>query len=106
MLETSKLWNSTIVFSLGDEPYTQQSGGCGQPGDSMNLPYPFVTHVNYSMVEFGHPAKLFVKEWAKLRYGIFDEHGFIGDPMYPNFFHYDGQIFPTGTSDVTLGGKL
>ena len=70
----------------------------------MNLPYPFVTHLNYSMLEFGHPAKLFVEEWAKLRYGIFDEHGFIGDSLYPNFFHYDGQIFPTGTSDVTLGG--
>ena len=88
----------------GDEPYTQQSGRCGQPGDSMSLPYPFVTHVNYSMIEFGHPAKLFVKEWAKLRYGIFDEFGFIGDAMYPNFFHSNGQIFPTGTSNVKLGG--
>jgi hypothetical protein len=27
---------------------------------------------------WGNPAKLFVHEWAKLRYGVFDEFGFSG----------------------------
>ena len=88
----------------GDNPFTQQTSGCGQPGDKISLPYSFVTAWNQSWAEFGDPSKLFVKEWAKLRYGIFDEHGYIHDPMYPNFYYANGQVMPTGSIDVPLGG--
>ena len=40
----------------------------------------------------------------KFRYGIFDEYGFVDDAMYPNFFYSNGNIMPTGTSNVKLGG--
>ena len=40
--------------------------------------------------------KLFVHEWAKLRYGVFDEHGYPGDSQYPMFIYEssfeDGQL--------------
>ena len=62
----------------GARPYTQQSRGCGQPGDYTGLPFNFLTTWNNTWETFGDPAKLFVKEWAKLRYGIFDELGFAG----------------------------
>ena len=62
----------------GSRPYTQQSRGCGQPGDYVGLPFNFLTTWNNTWENFGDPAKLFVKEWAKLRYGTFDELGFEG----------------------------
>ena len=30
------------------------------------------------------------------RLGIFDEVGFLGDPMYPNYYKISGRILPTG----------
>lgn len=90
---------------FNEEPYTQQSGGCGQPADAVHLPYTFVTYWNHTQMEYGAPSKLFIKEWAKLRYGIFDEFGFIGDPMYPNYYYHNGRIVPSGASNVNLEGK-
>ena len=85
-------------------PQTQQSRQCGMRGDFIHLPYSFLTAWNETREKWGNPAKLFVHEWMKLRYGIFDEFGFTGDSMYPNYFHHDGQILPTGTSNVPLKG--
>ena len=56
------------------------------------------------MDKFVSPAKLFVKEWAKFRYGIFDEHGFAGDILYPNFYKVQGKYLPTGTSNIPVKG--
>ena len=38
------------------------------------------------------------------RYGIFDEFGFPGDAVYPNFFRLGGNILPTGTSNEPVVG--
>ena len=59
-------------------PYTQQSRACGQPADFMAIPAKFLVEWNKTMETWGNPAKVFVHEWAKLRYGIFDEFGFSG----------------------------
>ena len=40
---------------------------------------------------FGPPGQVFLYEWSKLRYGVFEEHGYPGDPLYPMF--YSKQIF-------------
>lgn len=88
----------------GDTPYTQQSRGCGQPGDMMTLPYEFLLKWNRTWETWGDPAKLFVHEWAKLKYGVFDEFGFNRDPLYPNYFKYQGRVLPTGTSNVPISG--
>ena len=89
----------------GARPFTQQSRGCGEPGDFVALPYSFLTAWNTTWETFGDPAKLFVKEWAKFRYGIFDEHGFKNDLLYPNFFNWNGHLMPTGTSDAPVNGQ-
>ena len=47
-------------------------------------------HVNQSSV-FGPPGQVFLYEWSKYRYGVFEEHGYPGDPLYPMF--YSKQIF-------------
>ena len=40
---------------------------------------------------FGPAGQVFLYEWSKLRYGVFEEHGYPGDPLYPMF--YSKQIF-------------
>jgi hypothetical protein len=61
--------------------------------------------MNLTWTTWGDPAKVLVNEWAKLRYGIFDEFGFAGDQVYPNFFRVNGNIVPTGTSDAPVAGS-
>ena len=51
----------------GVKPFTKQSRSCGHPGDGMSMPYQFLTSWNRTWSSFGDPAKLFVKEWVKLR---------------------------------------
>jgi len=36
-------------------------------------------------------AKLLVHEWAHYRYGVFNEFGFAGDPLYPAFYSVPGS---------------
>jgi hypothetical protein len=31
-------------------------------------------------------GKTMVHEWAKLRWGVYEEHGYPGDPKFPMFF--------------------
>lgn len=84
----------------GDRPFTQQSKGCGRPGDFIYLPHTYLTNQNITRTK----ANLFVHQWAKFRYGIFDEEGFSGDKLYPSYYKRDGQIMPTGSSNVPLKG--
>ena len=44
----------------------------------MAIPAKFLVEWNKTVETWGSPAKMFVHEWAKLRYGIFDEFGFPG----------------------------
>ncbi|KAI9550565.1 hypothetical protein GHT06_005067 [Daphnia sinensis] len=73
----------------GDSPYTVQLGGCGDPGQYIHLtPNYVMTHSSNAMIsQVGPAGKAFVKEWAKLRYGVFDEHGYTGaNSSYPTFY--------------------
>ena len=87
-----------------DSPFTQQSQGCGQQGDFIQLSHKFLLNWNKTSASWGNPAKLFAKEWSKFRYGIFDEYGFSGDNLYPNHFFHHGKILPTGSSNIPLKG--
>lgn len=60
---------------FGDEPWTQQSGGCGEKGDQIFVGSRSIDDENFS--------KKFVFEWVKYRFGIFDINGFEGDALYP-----------------------
>ena len=53
-----------------------------------------VSHLSLSPTEFlvdssayGNWGKVIVHEWAKLRWGVFEEHGYPGDPQFPMFFY-------------------
>ena len=102
--------NADILISekhpiYGHEIHTQQSGGCGQPGDVIRLPRNFVekSQKSNNSIISQSKAKLFVENWMKFRYGIFEEYGFVQDSMYPNLFYSKGNMLPTGTSNIQLG---
>ena len=80
---------------------TSQSGGCAAPGDVITLPHTFIVHQNLTQSH----ARAFVHEWAKFRYGIFDQVGFAGDNLYPSFYIRDGKPLPTVTHDGVLAGS-
>nr|XP_045596240.1 calcium-activated chloride channel regulator 1-like [Procambarus clarkii] len=65
--------------------YTEQPGECGEPGEYIHLTPEYLTVDKYSKW-FGSPGKTLVTEWARLRWGVFDEVGYPGDPKYPLFY--------------------
>ena len=88
----------------GDTPFTLQTGECGEQGEFIQVTTPpptpssvistlevsenFLTqYVPDPASVFGPPGQVFVYEWSRLRYGVFSEHGYPGDPLYPMFYH-------------------
>jgi hypothetical protein len=106
---TADIWVEKPGPIHGHLPATQQSAGCGKPGDYIGLPHTaLLTRAgaggsngrNFSLAEARH----FVHEWAKYRYGIFDETGFPSDTAYPSFYRQNGKILPTVTHNGYLAG--
>ncbi|GBM88246.1 Calcium-activated chloride channel regulator 2 [Araneus ventricosus] len=72
--------NPDVVLTSEDPfsgPYALQNDGCGKPGLRIHIPEKLLS------TKGTERAKAFVKEWAKYRYGVFDESGFAGDALYP-----------------------
>ncbi|CAL4095473.1 unnamed protein product, partial [Meganyctiphanes norvegica] len=66
---------------FGANPWAQQSQGCGRPGDVIRMGGDLLrTATNDS---HAHAARLLLAEWAKFRWGVFEERGDSGDPLYP-----------------------
>nr|XP_034978697.1 calcium-activated chloride channel regulator 1-like [Zootoca vivipara] len=57
----------------GDDPYTLQYGGCGQPGRYIHFTPNFLTNDKLHNA-YGPRGRVFVHEWAHLRWGVFDEY--------------------------------
>jgi len=77
----------------GDSPYTEHGPGCGEPGDYMHITPGFLEDSS----AYGNWGKVVVHEWAKLRWGVYEEHGYPGDQQFPMFYHktswtINGQI--------------
>ncbi|XP_063796035.1 calcium-activated chloride channel regulator 1-like [Pseudophryne corroboree] len=56
-----------------DFPYTLQYGGCGEKGKYIHLTPNFILNDNFLKI-YGQRGRLFVHEWAHLRWGVFDEY--------------------------------
>ena len=48
---------------------------------------------------YGSLGKAVVHEWAKLRWGVFEEHGYPGDQQFPLFFY---KVFSLGNKTLEL----
>lgn len=66
---------------FGNRPWAQQSQGCGRPGDKIRLGGDILR--GGSNESQAHTARLLLSEWAKFRWGVFEEKGVPGDPLYP-----------------------
>ncbi|XP_075038533.1 calcium-activated chloride channel regulator 1-like [Mixophyes fleayi] len=60
-------------FIYGDYPYTLQYGGCGVKGKYIHLTPNFILNDKVLQI-YGPRGRVFVHEWAHLRWGIFDEY--------------------------------
>ncbi|KAJ8953960.1 hypothetical protein NQ318_019203 [Aromia moschata] len=78
--------------------WTQQSLGCGQPGDQIYLGYEELIKKDATL------ARSLIKEFAMYRYGVFEEQGYYNDPIYPMCFYDDQtkQAKVTGCSDLPI----
>ncbi|CAH1107269.1 unnamed protein product [Psylliodes chrysocephalus] len=78
--------------------WTQQSLGCGQPGDQIYLGYEELLKKNNNL------GRKLVREFAKYRFGVFDEDGYYNDPIYPICYLDDQtkQVKVTGCSDLPI----
>ena len=86
-LETAEIVVDQPNTAYGDNPYTLQSGDCGQPGDHIHLTAWYLTHLlTEAQAMYGRPEKVLVNEWAKLRWGVFSEYGYPGDQKFPMFY--------------------
>ena len=71
----------------GDFPFTVQNGGCGDPGQFVQTSAEYFTQLSDSEAKYGPFGQVFVHNWAKLRYGVFEEFGYPGDQLYPMFYY-------------------
>ncbi|KAM4722892.1 uncharacterized protein WCC33_009073 [Rhinophrynus dorsalis] len=64
---------ASSYLKYGDEPYTLQYGACGEPGKYIHLTPNFLMD-NKLISVYGPRGRVFVHEWAHLRWGVFDEY--------------------------------
>merc|ERR1712226_897879 len=84
----------------GNNPYTVQNGECGDAGDFTHLTSWFVANHETTAAEvFGRTDKILVHEWAKLRWGVYEEYGYPGDAKFP-MFYFQTSWGPQGQQDV------
>ncbi|XP_046718336.1 calcium-activated chloride channel regulator 1-like [Silurus meridionalis] len=60
-------------LQYGNEPYTHQPEGCGREGEYIHLTPDFLLN-NHISKPYGPRERVFVHEWAHLRWGVFDEY--------------------------------
>ncbi|XP_038270241.2 calcium-activated chloride channel regulator 1-like [Dermochelys coriacea] len=87
-------------LKYGDDPYTLQYGGCGEKGRYIHFTPDFLLKDNLNNI-YGSRAKVFVHEWAHLRWGVFDEYN-NDAPFYVSVNSGKGSVEATRCSgDVT-----
>ncbi|XP_022698475.1 calcium-activated chloride channel regulator 3A-1-like [Varroa jacobsoni] len=101
-------WNrADILIERGEEsvfgeiPFVVQYGGCGVQGRHLVVPDTFLrTYAANSdqspnrFDKYGKPHHVLLREWAVYRYGVFKEHGFPRDPVYPLYLPKPGSQDP------------
>ncbi|KAK3531500.1 hypothetical protein QTP70_023283 [Hemibagrus guttatus] len=87
--------------AFGDEPYTHQVTGCGTEAQYIHFTPKYLLDKDLYKNVYGPKGRVFVHEWAHLRWGVFDEYN-----KKEAFYLSAGQIKPTRCSDKILGKTL
>uniref|UniRef100_A0A4W5RCX7 VWFA domain-containing protein n=1 Tax=Hucho hucho TaxID=62062 RepID=A0A4W5RCX7_9TELE len=82
----------------GDQPYTLQYGECGSEGRYIHLTPDFMLNDDVSKY-YGPRGKVFVHEWAHLRWGVFDEY----NEEKP--FYLSGSLIEATRCTIKITGK-
>uniref|UniRef100_A0A452R8T2 Calcium-activated chloride channel regulator 2 n=1 Tax=Ursus americanus TaxID=9643 RepID=A0A452R8T2_URSAM len=81
----------------GDDPYTLQYRGCGKEGKYIHFTSNFLQNDDL-IAGYGPRGRVFVHEWAHLRWGVFDEY----NDEKPFYINGQNQIKVTRcSSDIT-----
>ncbi|KAB5550043.1 hypothetical protein PHYPO_G00049120 [Pangasianodon hypophthalmus] len=83
--------------AFGDDPYTHQTQGCGIEAEYIHFTPNFLLNNDLIKV-YGPRGRVFVHEWAHLRWGVFDEYN-KKEPFYLSA----GQIQPTRCTEEISG---
>ncbi|XP_073427864.1 calcium-activated chloride channel regulator 1-like [Dendrobates tinctorius] len=84
-----------------DDPYTLQYGRCGEPGKYIHLTPNFLLDDNLISV-YGPRGRVFVHEWAHLRWGVYDEYS----TDTPYYIGKNGRVEATRCSRYIIGVNL
>ncbi|XP_067929460.1 calcium-activated chloride channel regulator 4A-like [Watersipora subatra] len=76
-------------LAYGDTPYTVQPGRCGVEGDYIHLTPDYLILNKSGNIPY-RPEKKIVKEFAKLRWGLFDEDVAVTDKENPQLYWHQG----------------
>uniref|UniRef100_A0A8C1XGG8 Calcium-activated chloride channel N-terminal domain-containing protein n=1 Tax=Cyprinus carpio TaxID=7962 RepID=A0A8C1XGG8_CYPCA len=75
--------------AYGVEPYTNQYGECGAEGEFIHFTPEYLLNDTFIQL-YGSKGRIFVHEWAHLRWGVYDECN--GEKP---FYHSNGRIEAT-----------
>ncbi|XP_066984958.1 calcium-activated chloride channel regulator family member 3-like [Macrobrachium rosenbergii] len=83
-----------------DAPLTVPGGGCGVPGSRLEVPMTYLTDLTVQL-RYGDTGKVVAAEWIKYRYGVYEEHGYPGDKVFPHAYSdpAKNETLPTGCTD-------
>jgi len=79
-------------------PFTRQYRNCGEKSDDIFLPADFLqSNFSYSV-----KGSILFHEWTKFRYGVFEEHGYYEDDVYPGCYSSSGTLKLTSCTNINL----
>ncbi|KAM9186556.1 calcium-activated chloride channel regulator 4 [Mergus octosetaceus] len=88
-------------LKYGDDPYTLQYGGCKEKGRYIHFTPNFLLDDNLVNV-YGERGRVFVHEWAHLRWGVFDEYN-NDAPFYVSINSEKASVEATRCSAGVIG---
>uniref|UniRef100_A0A671S880 Calcium-activated chloride channel regulator 4-like n=1 Tax=Sinocyclocheilus anshuiensis TaxID=1608454 RepID=A0A671S880_9TELE len=108
MLEKRESIVSVTSSTNNTEPYTKQYGECGAEGEYIHFTPEYLLNDTFIQL-YGSRGRVFVHEWAHLRWGVYDEYS-----EEKPFYYSNGRIEATRCSKnmegqfykVTAGGSL
>jgi len=121
--ESAAIQVAAMNAEHGEAPYTHQPGHCGEEGNPVLISDRYLFGLMDSrdemILKYGPIGNVLTQEFAKYRYGIFEEYGYPGNKsngeLYPStstqaFLHLDRSwkmaLVNNSCADTRLEGKL